>query len=286
MSATRARIRSTNASYGVRRSASSKCWTTVTATPAASSRSSRSSGSSRSAGAVPIRTSSGWWSKVMTVGRAPRAVDSGDEVLEQVGMPEMHPVEDADDDEDRAELRPELVDPVDDVHRRPQPTGTAGDPAGATKTLSGASRPAAAEAIATSVPAGSRQAVVLGGPGQATGRAHELAARDRRDLVGRQRHDREGVEADVDRPEERQEAGRSVGRRRPDVVERRGVGERERPRRGPGQGAEIGGAADRLAEVAGERPDVGPGRACDVEDARSAGPGRCRPTTRGRGRGS
>ena len=62
-----------NASYGVIRSASSKCWTTVTSTPAAARRSSRSAGSHRSGGAAPTRISSGWWSKVMTVGRASRA---------------------------------------------------------------------------------------------------------------------------------------------------------------------------------------------------------------------
>ena len=41
----------------------------------------------------------------------------GHEMLEQVRVPEMHPVEDADDDEDRAELRAKLVDALDDVHR-------------------------------------------------------------------------------------------------------------------------------------------------------------------------
>ena len=58
-SSVRARIRSMNASYGVSRSASSKCWTTVTSTPAAARRSSRSSGSHRSGGAAPTRISSG-----------------------------------------------------------------------------------------------------------------------------------------------------------------------------------------------------------------------------------
>ena len=38
-------------------------------------------------------------------------------------------------------------------------------------------------AIATSAPVGVAQAVVLGGRGQAAGRPHELAARDRRDLL-------------------------------------------------------------------------------------------------------
>jgi hypothetical protein len=71
-SAVRDMIRSTKTSYGVRRRASSKCWTTVTWTPAAPSRTIRSWGSSRSAGAVPVRISSGWWSNVTTVGTADR----------------------------------------------------------------------------------------------------------------------------------------------------------------------------------------------------------------------
>ena len=187
------------------RSASSKCWTTVTATPAASSRSSRSPGSSRSGGALPIRTSSGWWSKVMTVGRASARRGLRDEVLEQVGVAEVQAVEDADDDEDRAERRRERIDPLDDVHAA-SGDGSGGR-RGATKTLSGASRPPRAEAIATSVPSGPTQPVVVGRAGQpARGRTNWPLA-TAASSSGGQRDDREGVEAGVDRA-----AGAAAGR--------------------------------------------------------------------------
>ncbi len=68
----RAAIESMNASKGVLRSRSSKCWTTVTSTPAAESRRSRSPASHRSGGAAPTRISSGWWSNVTTAARASR----------------------------------------------------------------------------------------------------------------------------------------------------------------------------------------------------------------------
>ena len=67
-------VRRTSSYVGRAGRAASKCWTTVTATPAASSSRSRSAGSSRSGGAAPRMTSSGWWSNVMTAGRAPGVV--------------------------------------------------------------------------------------------------------------------------------------------------------------------------------------------------------------------
>ena len=73
------------------------------------------------------------------------------EMAEQVQMAEVEAVEDPDDHEGRAQLLPESLDPADDLHPR-QPTGTAAG--GATNTLSGASRPADPEAIATSEPSG------------------------------------------------------------------------------------------------------------------------------------
>ena len=91
-----------------------------------------------------------------------------DEMLEQVGVPEVQAVEDADDDEDRPELRAELIDALDDVHR------ASGDGtrrlAGATKTLSGASRPAARRGDRHERAVGSREPVVIGRAGQAAGR--------------------------------------------------------------------------------------------------------------------
>ena len=62
------------------------------------------------------RTSSGWWSNVMTAGRAPRCAASRDEVLEQVGVAAVEPVEHADDHEQPAVARVERLDPA---RRRP-----------------------------------------------------------------------------------------------------------------------------------------------------------------------
>ena len=63
-------------SYVVSRRRWSKWTTTVVSTPAAARRSRRSSGSHRRGGAEPVMISSGWWSKVMTTGRAPRSAAS------------------------------------------------------------------------------------------------------------------------------------------------------------------------------------------------------------------
>ena len=79
-SASRRRSRWTKASYGVRRSASSKCSMTTTSTPARPSRSRRSAGSIRSGGAWPTRTASGCASNVITAGRALRSRASRTEV--------------------------------------------------------------------------------------------------------------------------------------------------------------------------------------------------------------
>ena len=47
----------------------------------------------------------------------------GDEVVEQVGVAAVEAVEDADDDEDRAELGPQRIDPLRRRPSRRQPTG-------------------------------------------------------------------------------------------------------------------------------------------------------------------
>ena len=87
--------------------------------------------------------------------RGAAAAGLGDEVLEQVAMAEVEPVEDADDDEDRARLPRQRVDAVDDPHRRRQLLAAATG-AGDTNTLSGASRPPDEVAMATSAPSGPR----------------------------------------------------------------------------------------------------------------------------------
>ena len=157
----------------------------------------------------------------MTVGLAAAGGRLVNEVPEQVRVAEMEAVEDADDDEDRAEIGLERLDALDDEHRRCQATGAAGAGAagGATKTLSGASRPPAAVAIATSEPPWLPEPVVVRRAGQAARRADELASRDGHDLLGGQGHDREDVEPGVDRSEERDETVGAVGGGRADGVE-------------------------------------------------------------------
>src|SRR6476646_4165448 len=94
-------------------------------------------------------------------------------MVEEVGVAQVHAVEDADDHEGRTQLRPERIDALDDLHRGPQAIGTVGRPAGATNTLSGASRPDAALAIATRAPSGARRRYRSPGPGRpAAGRTN------------------------------------------------------------------------------------------------------------------
>ena len=76
-------------------------------------------------------------------GRLPR------EVVQQVGVPAVEPVEHADDDEQPAVAGVERLDTLDDVHQ----SGRVSAPA-STNTLSGASRSPWAAAIATSVSPG------------------------------------------------------------------------------------------------------------------------------------
>ncbi len=85
----------------------------------------------------------------------PAPAGLGDEVLEQVAMAEVEPVEDADHDEDRARLPRQRVDAVDHPHRRRQLLAAATG-GGDTNTLSGASRPPDEVAMATRAPSGPR----------------------------------------------------------------------------------------------------------------------------------
>ena len=102
-------------------------------------------------------------------------------------MAEMQAIEDADDDEGRTELRRA-------AHRSPgrrpsrQPTGRR---RGRDEDLVRGEAAAAAEAIATSVPSGRDQPVVVGRAGQATGRTDELALGDGSQLIRVQGNDRE-----------------------------------------------------------------------------------------------
>ena len=152
--------------------------------------------------------------------------------------------------------------PGDDVHPA-SGDGARRAGAGATKTLSGARRPRrGSRRSRPASPSGSTEPVVVGRARQAAGRPDELAARDGRDLV-RRSAPRPGS---ASRPlsigsRSGSEAGRALGGRRAD--RRRAVVasvERERAGRRPRQRTEVGGAAERLAEVAGERADVRPGR--------------------------
>ena len=100
----------------------------------------------------------------MTVGLDRRAAASDTRCSGQVLMPPVQAIEHAHDDKRRTMLGHELVDAMDDLHRRHASASTtptsivAGAwpavPAGWTKTLSGARRPAVAVAMATRPPSG------------------------------------------------------------------------------------------------------------------------------------
>ena len=184
----------------------------------------------------------------------------------------MQAVEHADDREDRAVLGPQAVDPGDDLHQ----AGDAGRQPGATRTLSGARRPPGAS--------------IGDGREGAVGRAQAIALR-----AGRERQPPAGRTGRAPRPRPRRrsarppgsgrgrcrsgrssggQAVRAVGRGGADGVEGTASASRERAGRRPTQRAEVGGAPEPLAEVAGERPDVRAGRAARRRGSRSAGPGR------------
>ena len=138
-----------------------------------------------------------------------------DEVLEQVRVPEMHAVEDADDDERRAELGSEGIDPVDDVHRARRQADRGRPPRGRRHEDLVRCEPAAGRGGDGDEPARRRRAAGSARPasGRPAAGPDELAAGDGRDLVVGQRDDRERVEAGVERPEDAA-AGRPGSRRR------------------------------------------------------------------------
>ena len=80
-----------------------------------------------------------------------------DQLLEQVVVAQVEPVKHAHHDEDRTMSGLQTPDPVNDLHRDAcvQVPGLWAPGSGVTNTLSGASRPAVALAIATRVPPGS-----------------------------------------------------------------------------------------------------------------------------------
>ena len=96
---TREPIAPTNASYGVRRTASSKCWTTVTATPAAVE---ELQALGRMEQERRRRSADDLVGMVVEGDHRGASVAFGclaREVVQQVGVPAVDPVEHADDDE-------------------------------------------------------------------------------------------------------------------------------------------------------------------------------------------
>ena len=123
-------------------------------------------------------------------------------------MAQVHAVEDADDDEDRTELAGRAHRSLDDLHRAVSRSGRA---AGRRRheDLVGCEPAGCRGRDRDEAPVG-RAAVAVGRTRQAGGRSHELAARDAVDLVGGQLDDGEGVQAGVERSQQRDEAGRPV----------------------------------------------------------------------------
>ena len=182
--------------------------------------------------------------------------------------------------------RAEPAEPGDDVHRR-QAGRTGRRPA-----LDAA--PCRAPATARGLDRDRRRARRPGArsdsarrPGSNAGRGpDELALGDRGDSSAVSDASREGAPAP-----RRPAAGaphRPGRRRRPSRTSSSGdrVLERERAARGPAQRAEVGGVAQRLAEVAGERADVRARRARDLDDRDRPRRVACRPTRRASARGS
>ena len=278
------RTRRTASSAGPRRSAGRPS----TSTPAVASRSSRSAGSHRSGGAAPTRISSGWWSNVMTAGCARRAAAAS-----RRGARAGRRGRDGGRRRRRRRRRAgrvgrERVEPSTTSHRRdvsrPAADRAPGRRSGVDEDLVGC-EPAARRqcAIATSAPPASREPVVgRAGPRQAAPRPDELAAGDGR-TRSRQRHDRAALEPRVDRPQERQRdpSGRSVGRgRRGRASSETASSSVNGPARGPGQRPEVGGVAERLAEVAGDAPGCTSRPSSRPRRSRSVGPDRRRPSRR------
>ena len=197
--ATRARIRSTNASYGVSRSAWSKCWTTVTSTPGRFETLEPLVRVEQERRRLPHQDLVG----VVVEGddRRPGATGRrlGDEVVEQVCVAAMEAVEDADDDEGRTELGASASMPWTTsigVRRR------AAAAAGRDEDLVRGETSRSTRGDRHERAVGPDQPVVVGRAGQAARRPDELALGDGSQLIRGQGHDREGVETRVDRQQE------------------------------------------------------------------------------------
>ena len=134
-------------------------------------------------------------------------------------MPDVHAVEDADDDERGSERWAQGIDALDDVHG-----GGSGDRDGRRRdrrhedlvrgepaTLGAGDRDEPARGVA--------QAIVLGGRRETPGWADELAAGDRRGLLVGEHHDRERIEARIERLQVPEQPGRALGGGGEQVVE-------------------------------------------------------------------
>ena len=73
---------------------------------------------------MPVRISSGWWSKVITVGSGAAVPRRAPELAEQVLVAAVQAVEHADDDEQPAERSLEGVDARHDRHREARAPAT------------------------------------------------------------------------------------------------------------------------------------------------------------------
>ena len=247
-------------------------------------------GSHRSGGAEPVRTSSGWWSNVITIGRASRREASATRCREQVRVAQVQPVEHADDDEHG--LRPSAAGPRGRARRASrQAVVDAGH--------GGRSRRALGEHLVRVERA--RHGATHGrDPAVRAHGEHERRVADGSDRLGavirpsRSRRTSSSVivgvgqvlQAGVDRAQDPRDARRAVGRVLAERLERDGVLEPEPARRGPHQRAEVG-AASRAASRG-----PGPARGCTSRPStrrprwRSAARGRCRPTRGASARGS
>ena len=234
--------------------------------------------------------SSGWWSNVITAGRASAAAGlRARGARSRYRWPQVEPVEHPDRRRRRRPVgRLERLEPAARrrIGRRPRRAGrrgrdgsrvdgTSGSVAGrSASTLCGCSAPVTARQTATIAPVrpdGEARAARRAAERRLAGRVNSPSPRRRISSVG-DRRVREVLQAGVDRAQQRGDPGRTVGRVLAQGLERDGVLQPER-RPTPSAPARRGRRPSprRAPEVAGERADVRAGRARDVDDRDRAG---------------
>ena len=263
------------------RTASSKCWTTVTSTPAAARRSRRSSGWTSSGGAEPVSTSSGMGVERDDRRSRDRASASRTRCSRRYAWPRWSPS----NTPTTAKIGPcsgrSAVDPGDDRPSGRNDRGRRSRRRDEHLVRAPAGRPAPdGDRRERARPARAADSAPRPARSRPPGRMNWPRA-DGLDLGAVERHLRE-ARRDPCRSAGAGGAmapGSSAAAARTASSEIASV-ERKRPGGGPPQRPEVGGTARRATPRSRARARTYvPAEQRDVEDRRSAGPARCRPTT-------